>query len=310
MQCNRLDPRKIFGAAVFNEAKKNQDIVVLSADSGKSSGFAKFKETYPDRYYEFGIMEQGVVGIASGLATVGKIPIFCAIAPFVTSRPFEMLRNDIGYMNQNVKIVGRNSGISYSNLGATHHALDDFGIVRMIPGITIIAPQDPNEIESAVEAMLAHNGPVYMRIGNDPIPCLFEKKKLEVGRGRVICDGDDATIITTGSISENTLNAVKILGKRNIGIRLVGMPTVVPADKQLIEDSARKTGKIITVEEHYEVGGLGTIVQEICSETYPVPIMKLAIPHIYASSGPFAELLAHYELDAQSIANRVEKFLS
>ena len=172
---NYMDPRKTFGKAVTQEAEKNEDIVVLSADSGKSSGFGEFIEKYPDRYFECGIMEQGVIGISSGLATTGKVPVFCAIAPFVTARPFEMFRNDLGYMNQNVKVVGRNCGITYSDLGATHHSLEDFAIVRMIPGVTILAPQDPYEIEEAVKAMLSMNGPVYMRIGNPKIPVLFER---------------------------------------------------------------------------------------------------------------------------------------
>lgn len=146
---NYMDPRKTFGKAVTQEAEKNEDIVVLSADSGKSSGFGEFIEKYPDRYFECGIMEQGVIGISSGLATTGKVPVFCAIAPFVTARPFEMFRNDLGYMNQNVKVVGRNCGITYSDLGATHHSLEDFAIVRMIPGVTILAPQDPYEIRSS-----------------------------------------------------------------------------------------------------------------------------------------------------------------
>ncbi len=161
MTNEKADPRKTFGAAVFDAAKSNPDIVVLSADSGLSSGFGEFRKTYPERYFEFGIMEQGVVGFSSGLATTGLTPVFCAIAPFVTSRPYEMFRNDIGYMRQNVKIVGRNSGISYSDLGATHHSLEDFAIIRMIPGVAVLAPEDPGEITAATHAMLAHKGPVF-----------------------------------------------------------------------------------------------------------------------------------------------------
>ena len=148
------DPRKEFGKAVTEIAASNPDIVVLSADSGKSSGFGDFIKRFPDRYYECGIMEQAVIGVSSGLATTGKIPVFCAIAPFVTARPFEMFRNDIGYMKQNVKVVGRNCGITYSDLGATHHSLEDFAITRMIPGIVVLAPQDPGEIRAAVKAMI------------------------------------------------------------------------------------------------------------------------------------------------------------
>lgn len=171
-----FDPRKEFGKAVTEAAASNPDVVVFSADSGKSSGFGEFMKKYPERYFECGIMEQGVVGAAAGMATTGKIPVFCAIAPFVTCRPYEMIRNDIGYMRQNVKLVGRNCGITYSDLGSTHQSLDDFGLMRLIPGITILAPSDPGEIQEAVKAMLAYKGPVYMRIGNPKIPQIFEQE--------------------------------------------------------------------------------------------------------------------------------------
>ncbi len=308
MKTEKADPRKTFGAAVLEAARKNPDIVVLSADSGGSSGFGEFQKTYPDRYFEFGIMEQGVTGFSSGLATTGLIPVFCAIAPFVTSRPFEMFRNDIGYMRQNVKIVGRNSGISYSDLGATHHSLEDFAIVRMIPGVAVLAPEDPGEIASAVDAMLAHQGPVYMRIGNDPIPHLFEKAPFVIGKGRVVRPGGAVTVVMTGSLAGNVLAAVELLAARGVDADLIAMPTVQPLDRELVLASARKTGRVITVEEHYVAGGLGTLVQEACSEEYPVPVAKLGIPHDYATSGPYGQLLAHYGLDPEGIARAVETF--
>ncbi|HHU90120.1 MAG TPA: transketolase [Clostridiaceae bacterium] len=304
------DPRKTFGSAVFEAAKTNEDIVVLSADSGGSSGFGEFKSTYPDRYFEFGIMEQGVVGVASGLATTGKIPVFCAIAPFVTSRPYEMFRNDIGYMRQNVKIVGRNGGISYSDLGATHHSLEDFAIIRMIPDVVILSPQDPSEIENAVKAMLDYNGPVYMRIGNQSIPELFESKPFEIGKGNLIRDGQDVAIISTGSLTANVLDAAKVLEDKGYNPMVIGMPTINPIDEELIEYAARKTGKIVTVEEHYIPGGLGSIVSEVCSKTFPVHIKMLGVPKTYATSGPYNEILEFYGLDAKGIVNSVVDFIN
>ena len=303
------DPRKTFGAAVLEAARENTDIIVLSADSGGSSGFDAFKKTFPERYYEFGIMEQGAVGIASGFATTGKIPVFCAIAPFVTSRPYEMFRNDLGYMRQNVKIVGRNGGISYSDLGATHHSLEDYAIIRMIPGVTVLAPQDPGEIRSAVRAMLEHDGPVYMRIGNNPIPHIFEEKTFSIGKGSIIREGTDLTIIVTGALTASVLDAADMLEKEGVSARVAAMPTVWPADRDMIESSAQKTGKIITVEEHYVIGGLGTIVQEICAETTPVPVKKIGIPHDYAISGPYDEVLSYYGLDAEGIKKTSLEFL-
>jgi transketolase len=306
----KADPRKTFGAAVTQIARDNPDIVVLSADSGGSSGFGDFQKEFPDRYYEFGIMEQGVMGISSGLATTGKIPVFCAIAPFVTLRPYEMFRNDLGYMRQNVKIVGRNGGISYSDLGSTHHSLEDFAIIRMIPGVTVLAPEDPDEITAAVEAMLAHSGPVYMRIGNEPIPSLFEKQPFTIGKGRIVRPGKDVTLVTTGSIAGKVLEAALVLEQHGIDAEILSMPTVWPIDRDLIVQSGTKTKRMVTVEEHYVVGGLGTIVQEVCSEEFPIRVKKLGIPHEYALSGPYDQLLAHYGLDGESIAASVESFVT
>jgi transketolase len=309
MEAKYSDPRKVFGAAVLEASHKNPNIVVLSADSGGSSGHGDFKKQYPDRYFEFGIMEQGVVGIASGLATAGRLPVFCAIAPFVTSRPFEMFRNDIGYMRQNVKIVGRNSGISYSDLGATHHSLEDIAIIRMIPGVTVLAPQDPGEITSAVNAMFSHEGPVYMRIGNDPIPDLFEAAPFVIGKGNVLREGSDVTIISTGTLTGAAIEAAEQLASRGVEARLVGMPTVNPIDRELVAESARLTRRIVTLEEHYVVGGLGTMVQEVTAEEFPVKVKKLGVPHTYATSGPYKELLAHYGLDSAGVAKSVEEFV-
>ena len=304
------DPRKLFGAAVHEAAKKRGDIVVLSADSGISSGFGEFKKEFPERYFEFGIMEQGVTGIASGLAATGKTPVFCAIAPFVTARPFEMFRNDIGYMRQNVKIVGRNSGISYSDLGATHHSLEDFAIIRMIPGVVVLAPTDPDEIRAAVSAMFEYEGPVYMRIGNDPIPNLYETVEFSIGSGRLVMSGKDVTLIATGSIAAYATLAAEELRKRRISVELITMPTVVPIDQDLLLRSIQKTGRAVTLEEHYVIGGLGTIVQEILSEILPVKVKKLGLPHGYTASGPYSELLAYYGLDAGGIARSIETFLN
>lgn len=304
-----LDPRKEFGKAVTELAKENEKIVVLSADSGKSSGFGDFVKQYPGRYFECGIMEQGVIGVASGLATTGKIPVFCAIAPFVTSRPFEMFRNDLGYMKQNVKVVGRNCGISYSDLGATHHSLEDFAIIRMIPGVVVLAPQDPTEIRTAVKAMMEHEGPVYMRIGNPKIPVLFDEQPFVIGKGRIIREGTDVTIISTGSTTKAAVEAAESLSKQGVSVRLIGMPTVCPIDEELVIESALKTKGIITVEEHYADGGLGTLVSELCSSKCPVRVKRLGIPKTYASSGPYDELLAYYGLDAKGIEKSALEFL-
>jgi len=304
-----FDPRKEFGKAVTELAAQDERIVVISADSGKSSGFGDFAKKYPERYIEVGIAEQSAVGVASGLATVGKIPVFCAIAPFVEARPFEMVRNDVGYMRQNVKLVGRNCGITYSDLGATHHSLEDFAIMRMIPGMVVLAPQDPTEIRSAVKAMIEHEGPVYMRIGNPKIPELFDPTPFVIGKGSILCDGSDVTLISTGSTTEAALKAAEMLAEQGISVQLIGMPTVCPIDRELVIEAARKTGRIVTVEEHYVEGGLGTMVSEVTGSECPVPVLRLGVPKDYATSGPYRDILSYYGLDAAGIAESVKGFV-
>ena len=306
---NLEDPRKVFGKAVSDLALENEKVVILSADSGKSSGFGDFMKAVPERYFEFGIMEQAVIGAASGFATTGKIPVFCAIAPFVTARPYEMFRNDLGYMKQNAKIVGRNGGITYSDLGSTHHSLDDYALMRMIPGVVILAPQDPNEIRAACKAMIEYVGPVYMRIGNAKIPNLFEEDKFEIGKGRLIQEGTDVTIISTGTQTGAAMEAAEKLAAKGIKAEIIGMPTICPLDEEMILKSAAKTGKVVTVEEHYVYGGMGTMVSDLLAEKCPVPVKKLGIPNDYATSGPYDEIMAFYGLDCDGIVKSVENFI-
>ena len=305
-----FDPRKTFGKAVTDVAAMNSDVVVFSADSGKSSGFGEFIEKYPERYFEVGIAEQCAIGMAAGMATAGKIPVFCAITPFVTARPYEMVRNDMGYMRQNVKIVGRNTGMTYSDLGVTHQGIDDIALMSLIPGMTILAPQDPMEIEEAVKAMIAHEGPVYMRIGNPKIPQLFERSPFEIGRGRVLEEGTDVTIITTGSTTLDGIEAVKILKEWGISAKLIGMPTILPLDERLVREAAAETGKVVTVEEAYIHGGLGSIVTEAVSDMAGVTVKRLGMPMEYArTSKNYRELLAYYKLDGAGIAKSIAAFV-
>ena len=306
------DPRKEFGKAVSEIAEENGDIVVISTDSGFSSGFKEFAARHPERYVECGIMEQGATGIAAGLACVGKIPVFCAIAPFVTCRNFEMFRNDLGYMRQNVKIVGRNGGFTYSDLGATHHSLEDFAITRMIPGVTVLCPQDPTEIRQACKAMLELEGPVYLRIGNPKIPVLFpEESPFAIGKGRLLRQEggkDSVTIVSTGTVTAEVLKAAELLEKKGIFVRVIGLGTVWPLDEELILTAAAETGRIVTVEEHYVRGGLSSLVAELLSEKLPVRVKRIGVPLEYATSGPYEDLLRYYGLDAEGIAGAVEKF--
>lgn len=299
------DPRQTFGAAVEQLAETDHRIVVLSADSGRSSGFGSYIERFPERYLEFGIEEQGVTGVAAGLATTGKVPVFCAIAPFVTCRNFEQFRNDLGYMNQDVKIVGRNGGFTYADLGATHHSLEDYAIIRMIPGVVILAPQDATEITDAVAAMVDHRGPVYMRLGNAPVPSIFEPGTFVIGKGRRRTSGSDVTVISTGYITPATCEAVDELLGQGISIEHLCLGTVQPLDDELILESAAKTRHVITVEEHYDHGGLGGAVAELLAGVGGAVLDRIAVPHEYVPSGPYADVLKKYGLDAPGIATKI-----
>ena len=305
------DPRKTFGEALVDAAEKNQNIVALSADSSSGSGLTPFRERFPDRHIEFGIMEQGIIGFSAGLATTGKIPFVVAIAPFVTARPFEMFRNDLGYMHQNVKVVGRCAGLTYSDLGATHQSLDDIAIIRTIPGVTVLNPGDPVDIVKAVHAAAAHVGPVYIKIGSPKMPVLMDANyPFQIGKGVVMEAGSDVTIIGTGTVLSKAAEATRILKEKGIQPRLINMHTIKPLDRELVLEAAAQTGKIVTVEEGYLAGGLGSCIAELLATEYPVPMKMIGINDLFCDTGPYEQLLAQYGLQGEQIAETVEQFLS
>lgn len=310
MQVELRDPRKTFGEALLEVGDIHPGVVALSADSSSGSGMTPFFKKFPERHFEFGIMEQGIVGFAAGMATTGKIPFFVAIAPFVTSRPFEMCRNDLGYMRQNVKIVGRCGGMTYSDLGATHQSLEDFAIMRTIPGFTVVSPGCPNEIIKATHAIAEHDGPVYMRIGGPKMEVLFdEDHKFELGKGVTMMDGNDITIIGTGTVLQKAYGAAQILKKQGISVRLINIHTIKPIDKELIIKAAQETGQIVTVEEHYLAGGLGSAVAEVLAEGCPTRMKMIGVDDQFASNGPYEELLSLYGLQSEQIAETAKTFM-
>lgn len=308
MPYEMMDAKKIMGRVMHDMARRDPKIVMISTDSANRSGFTSFIADFPERYFELGIMEQSALSVASGFATTGKTPVFCAPAPFVTGRPYEMFKIDLGYMRQNAKIIGRNCGFNYSDLGPTHFGLEDYAIVRLIPGVVILAPQDASELESALVAMMEHEGPVYLRLGSGPLPRIFKSEPFEIGKGRLIREGSDVTIVSTGEITANTMAAADILDAQGIAATLIGMPSLRPIDEDLIVRAARQTGKIVTVEEHFVVGGLGTIVCELCAARAPVPVLRLGAPHEYISSGPYADIMNDIGLDAKSLAASIADF--
>ncbi len=302
-------PVAAFGGEITKLANENDKIVAISADSYAGSGFVDFKAQHPDRFFEIGIMEQSAVGLAAGFACCGKIPFFASIAPFASSRPYEMLRNDLGYMRQNAKIIGRSGGITYSDLGPTHYSIDDFALMSLIPGFVVLSPQDPAEIRALTRALTAHVGPVYMRLGGAPMANIFEEGDIAIGEGRKLADGGDVTIISTGSTTANVLEALPALEAAGIHADVIGLGTIVPLDEEKILASAKKTGRVVTVEEHFINGGMGSLVASLLSEQMPTPVKKLGIPMEYAPTGPYPEVMAKYGLDAAGIEKSVKAFL-
>jgi transketolase len=306
------DPRKTFGEALLALAERRPEIVALSADSSSGSGMSPFKKKFPDRHLEFGIMEQGVIGFAAGLATTGKIPFVAAIAPFMTSRPFEMVRNDVGYMRQNVKVVGRSAGLTYSDLGPTHQSIDDVALLRTIPGMVVLVPGDPVELVKAVEAAAEHVGPVYLRVGSPPIPVLYESEDdcpFQIGRGILMMDGKDVTLIGTGTALPRAFAAAETLRAEGVGVRLLSMPTIKPLDRELVCKAARETGRIVTVEEHYVTGGLGGAIAELLAQEHPTPMRMVGVRDRFPPSGPYDDVLRDNGLQPDQIAAVVREFL-
>ena len=299
--------KNALGDCLLAAAEKDPSIVLVSADSGPNSGFGDFISKYPDRFVECGIMETGAESVASGLATTGFTPIFCAPAPFCVGRAYEFFRIDLGYMRQNVKVIGRNCGFSYSDLGPTHYGLDDIALAREIPELLILAPQDADEMEECFQAMLDHEGPVYMRVHNNALVIPEEKREFDLNKAVVYEEGTDVSIISTGNLTTPVLEALEAIKAAGVNPTVIGVHTLSPIDHDAIKLAA-KTGKIITVEEHFVNGGLGSIVAEVCGEECPCKIRRHGIPMIYASSGEYPEMAHLYEIDAEGIANAVIAF--
>ncbi|MBA7707435.1 Apulose-4-phosphate transketolase subunit B [subsurface metagenome] len=305
-----VDPRKVFGKAVVELARENKDILAVSADSGGSSGFGEFKELFPKRYLEFGLMESSVIGYCAGLALSGKIPFFCAITPFITMRAFEQVRNDLVYTFSNVKIAGRNSGLAYSFLGPTHHSLEDIALMRTLPGMVILVPSDPVEIRGCVEAAAKHQGPVYIRLGSQKLPFLHDPNEaFEIGRGKVLREGKDLTVVTCGMTVWYTLEALRLLEKEDsLEVGVIGIPTIKPLDEELIFQISKNTAGILVIEEHSTVGGLGGAVSEFLSQVNPTPLKILGVPDVFARPGPYDELMGMYNLSPRGICNTIKSF--
>lgn len=304
--------RESYGEALRDLADEYKNLVVLDADLAAATKTAIFKKAHPDRFFDCGIAEANMMGVAAGLAACGKIPFASTFAMFAAGRAFEIVRNSIGYPHLNVKIGATHAGISVGEDGATHQCNEDIALMRTIPGMTIINPADDVEAKAAVKAALDFNGPVYMRFGRLAVPVINDAAtyKFELGKGIVLRDGSDVTIVATGLMVNEALQSAEVLAAEGISARVVNIHTIKPLDKELVCKCAKETGVIVTAEEHSIIGGLGSAVAEAVTECCPVPVIKVGVNDVFGHSGPAVDLLKEFGLSAENIAVNARKAVS
>jgi transketolase len=303
--------RESYGQALAELAEQYPQVVVLDADLAEATKTGMFKKAYPDRFIDCGIAECNMVGIAAGLAACGKIPFATSFAMFSAGRAYEQVRNSVGYPKLNVKIVGSHAGISVGEDGATHQCNEDLALMKTIPGMVVLNPADHYEMKAAVKAAIEHHGPVYIRLGRLAVESFnnSDDYKFELGKGITLRDGKDVTIVATGLMVSRALQAVKTLEEQGIDARLINIHTIKPIDRELILKAAKETGRIITVEEHNVVGGLGDTVCSLLSEELPTPVTKIGVNDVYGHSGPAVDLLDEFGLNAAHIVEVTKKVL-
>ena len=300
-----------FGTALVELGKKRDDFIVMDADLAAATQTGMFKKAFPERFYDCGIAEQNMVGIAAGIAATGKKVICSSFAMFAAGRAFEQIRNSVGYPHLNVIIAATHAGISGGEDGAKHQCNEDIALMRTIPGMNIINPADETEAKKAVYAAIEHDGPIYMRFGRLAVPVVFDDDyKFEIGKGVELREGNDVTIIATGLMVKEALEAHDLLKAEGINARVINMATIKPLDTEIILKAAKETGAIVTAEEHSVIGGLGSAVSEYLSEVYPTPVIKLGVNDKFGHSGPAVKLLDEFGLRAVNIAEKVKKAIS
>ena len=307
-EVKKIATRESYGNALVELAKEHDDLVVLDADLAAATKTGIFKKEFPDRHIDCGIAEANMMGIAAGLSTCGKVPFASTFAMFAAGRAYEQIRNTIGYPHLNVKIGATHAGISVGEDGATHQCNEDIALMRTIPGMTIINPCDDIEAKAAVKAAYEMEGPVYLRFGRLAAPVINkEDYKFELGKGVLLREGKDLTIVATGLMVSAALEAAEKLSADGVDAEVINIHTIKPLDEEIIVESAKKTGKVVTVEEHSVIGGLGSAVCDALSAKLPTPVTKLGVNDIYGHSGSAVELLKEFGLDGEGIYNSIKK---
>lgn len=310
-EVKKVATRQSYGEALVELGKEHENLVVLDADLAAATQTGKFKAVFPERHIDCGIAECNMIGIAAGIAATGKVPFASTFAMFAAGRAFEQVRNSVGYPHLNVKIGATHAGISVGEDGATHQCNEDIALMRTIPGMTVINPSDDVEAKAAVRAAYEMDGPVYLRFGRLAVPVINDNPeyKFEIGKGVTLREGRDVAIVATGLCVNSALEAAELLKADGIEARVINIHTIKPIDAELIEKAARECGRVVTVEEHSVIGGLGSAVCDVLCERHPAPVKKIGVQDVFGESGPAAKLLEKYRLDGRGVYEQVAEFI-
>ena len=310
-EVKKIATRESYGNALAELGKEHEDVIVLDADLAAATKTGVFKKAFPERHIDCGIAECNMISVAAGIATTGKVPFASSFAMFAAGRAFEQVRNSIGYPKLNVKIGATHAGISVGEDAATHQCNEDIALMRTIPGMVVINPADDVEAKAAVKAAYEHVGPVYLRFGRLAVPVINDNEdyKFEIGKAVTLREGTDVTIIATGLPVSEALDAAEKLAADGISAEVINIHTIKPLDEEAVIKAAAKTGKIVTVEEHSIIGGLGSAVCDVVAQKAPAKVLKIGINDVYGESGPAKELVKKYGLDADSIYEKVKAFV-
>lgn len=307
----KVATRESYGNALVEIGKENPNLVVLDADLAAATKTGVFRKAFPERHIDCGIAEANMTGIAAGLSLTGKIPFMSSFAMFAAGRAFEQVRNSIGYPHLNVKIGATHAGITVGEDGASHQCNEDIALMRTIPGMVVMCPADDVEAKAAVRAAVEYEGPVYIRFGRAAVPVINDRPdyKFEIGKGTVVREGTDVTIVATGICVDSALGAAEMLEKDGVSAEVINICTIKPLDEEVIINSVKKTGKCVTAEEHSVIGGLGSAVCDALCKSYPAPVYKIDMQDMFGESGSAAALIEKYKLDAKGVYEQVKEFL-
>ena len=310
-EIKKIATRESYGNTLIELGKEDPNLVVLDADLAAATKTGMFKKEFPDRHIDCGIAEANMAGVAAGLSLVGKIPFMSSFAMFAAGRAFEQVRNSIGYPHLNVKIGATHAGVTVGEDGASHQCNEDIALMRSIPGMVVMCPADDIEAKAAVRAAYEYVGPVYLRFGRSAVPVINDNPdyKFEIGKGTVLREGTDVTIVATGICVDSALGAADKLAEDGISAEVINICTIKPLDEELIIKSAKKTGKVVTAEEHSVIGGLGSAVCDALSKSCPTKVCKIGVQDVFGESGSAADLVKKFRLDAQGVYEQVKDFL-